>query len=99
MQHSSRAYTALVKTGLLSILDMAKKMSYNPARVIGIADKRGYIAKGAVADIAIFDADRAWVVNADDMHSKSKNTPYIGKQLQGKVVTTICSGNIVYSEL
>jgi len=92
-------YTALVKTGLLSILDMAKKMSYNPARVIGIADKRGYIAKGAVADIVIFDADRAWVVNADDMYSKSKNTPYIGKQLQGKVVTTICSGNIVYSEL
>ncbi len=92
-------YTALVKTGLLSILDMAKKMSYNPARVIGIADKRGYIAKGAVADIVIFDADRAWVVNADDMYSKSQNTPYIGKQLQGKVVTTICSGNIVYSEL
>lgn len=92
-------YTALVKTGLLSILDMAKKMSYNPARVIGIADKRGYIAKGAVADIVIFDADRAWVVNADDMYSKSKNTPYIGKQLQGKVVTTICSGNIVCSEL
>ncbi|MGN0396301.1 MAG: dihydroorotase family protein, partial [Coprococcus sp.] len=92
-------YTALVETELMSILDMAKKMSYNPARVIGIDDKRGYIAKDAVADIAIFDADKEWIVEADDMHSKSKNSPYIGKLLKGKVVATICSGNVVYNEL
>ncbi len=92
-------YTALVKTGLMSILDMAKKMSYNPAKVIGIDDKRGYIAKGAIADVAVFDADKEWIADADDMYSKSKNTPYIGKQLHGKVVATICSGNIVYNEL
>ncbi len=92
-------YTALVKTGLMSILDMAKKMSYNPAKVIGIADKRGYIANGTVADIAIFDAEKEWIVDVDDMYSKSRNTPYIGKQLNGKVVATICNGNIVYNEL
>ncbi len=92
-------YTALVDTGLLSICDMAKKMSYNPAKVIGIHDKRGYIEEGAIADIVIFDSTKEWVVDEADIMSKSKNTPYIGKQLKGKVVTTICNGNIVYNEL
>jgi dihydroorotase len=93
---ASLTYTALVDTGLMSIMDMAAKMSYNPARVIGIDKERGIIEEGAIADIAIFNPNIEYEVKAEDMMSKAVNTPYIGKVLKGRVVCTVCSGNVVY---
>lgn len=94
---ASLTYTALVDTGLMTIADMAAKMSYNPACVLGIDDVKGNIEEGMIADICIFDADAEYEVEACDMFSKSKNSPYIGKTLKGRVTTTICGGKIVYS--
>ncbi len=90
-------YTALVDTGLMDIMDMAKKMSYNPAKVIGMSDNYGRITEGAVADIAIFDANAEWEVKEEEFASKGSNTPYIGKVLKGRVTQTIVDGKIVYS--
>ena len=89
-------YTALVDTGLMDIVEMARKMSYNPAKVLDIDDSFGHISEGAVADIAIFDPEAEWEVKEEEFASKASNTPYIGKVLKGRVTHTIVDGKLVY---
>ena len=89
-------YTALVDTGLMDIVKMAEKMSYNPAKVLGIEESFGHISEGAVADIVIFDPAAEWEVKEDEFASKASNTPYIGKVLKGRVTHTIVDGKLVY---
>ncbi len=89
-------FTALVDTELMDIVEMSKKMSYNPAKVLGISDAYGYIDEGAVADIAIFDPTAEWEVKEDEFASKATNTPYIGKVLKGRVTHTFVDGKLVY---
>lgn len=88
-------YTALVATGLMDIMDMAKKMSYNPAKVIGLGEDYGKLTKGAKADIVLFDPNMEWVIKKEEFASKGHNTPYDGKLVKGKVVNTIVNGKIV----
>ncbi len=95
---ASLTYTALVATGLLSPMQMAEKMSWNPAKVIGIQEERGSIEVGKLADIVIFDPDTEYVVDTEKFASRGKNTPYEGKQLKGQVIMTICEGRIVYQD-
>ncbi len=89
-------YTALVDTGLMDIMDMAKKMSFNPAKVLGIEDEFGRITEGAKADIVIFDDDCEWEVDASKFYSKGHNTPYNGKVLKGRVTHTFVDGKLVF---
>ncbi len=89
-------YTALVNTKLMDVVKMAEKMSYNPAKVLGIDDKFGHISEGAVADIALFDPHIEWEVKEEEFASKATNTPYVGKVLQGRVTETIVDGKLVY---
>lgn len=86
--------TNLVRTGILTMEYMLKKMTLNPARLYGL--DAGYIAKGAPADIVIFDEFEKWKV--EKFHSKSCNSPFIGEELYGKVKYTICAGRIVYED-
>jgi dihydroorotase len=69
-------------------------LSTNPARIIGL-DGRGTLAKGAHADVTIFDPNARWTFSAADSKSKSRNTPFDGWQLTGKVVHTIVGGKLV----
>ncbi len=89
-------YTKLVKEGILDICQMAEKMSYNPAQIIGL--DRGQIAEGKVADLMIFDPNEVWTVKADEFYSKGKNTPFDGWNLYGKVKATIFDGEIVFEK-
>lgn len=89
-------YTHLVQPGILSVMQMAEKMSYNPAKILGL--EKGTAAEGACADLVIFDPRRVWTVDADDFRSKGKNTPFAGKTLTGKVRATIVDGEIAYEE-
>ena len=84
----------LVDTGELSYLDLVKLTSYNPANLIKI--DRGTIEVGKVADITIFDPNEEYVYTKEMIVSKSKNSPFIGKKLKGKVKYTIVGGKIVY---
>ena len=86
--------TELVKPGVLSWSELVKKISFNPARVLGI--NRGTLKKGSVSDITIVDPDKEWVVEKDKFCSKSKNSCFIGRNLIGKVEYTILSGKIAY---
>lgn len=87
--------TELVDSGLLSWLEMVDKMSYSPARIIGLKNK-GEIKEGFDADITIISPDEEWEVRKEDIVSKSKNSPFIGRKLKGRVDFTICAGKIVY---
>ena len=88
--------TYLVKPGLLSFSQLIEKMSANPAKLLGIP--AGTLAVGAPADIALVDLNREWTVDANRLHGKSKNTPFKGMTLTGKVVKTFLGGEVVFDE-
>ena len=85
----------LVEQGLFTFNQLSGFLSYNPANLIGLCD-RGYIAEGLKADITIVDTDRKWPVTEETIMSKSRNTPFLGKELKGMITHTIYNGKIVY---
>ena len=87
-------YSELVKSGILSPMQMAEKMSYNPAKVVGI--DKGDIQPGKVADVVIFNPNETYVIDKNEFASKGKNTPFHGREVTGRVCMTIVDGNIVY---
>jgi len=90
------SYTNLVKSKIMDLKNLAQKMSYNPARILGL-EGRGKIAKNFKADIVIVDLSRAGTITEATFASKSKNSPFLGKEFFGVVETTIHNGRIVYS--
>ena len=92
--------TNLVKTKDLTHMQLVEKMSYNPAKVLGLdkLDGRGTLRVGAVADIAIADPDEKWIIDPEQFQSKGKNTPFGGTFVYGKVKMTIVDGNVVYQQ-
>ena len=91
-------YTSLVKTGILTMMDMAEKMSYNPAKILGL-DNRGSVSEGKAADIMIFDPLETYKIDKNTFVSKGKNTPFDGYEVTGEVVCTVVDGSIVYGPL
>jgi len=91
----SVAYTYLVKNGNIDLTTLVKRMSRNPVNILGL-QKRGRIEEGFLADIVIVDLEKNWVVEPQKFSSKSSNTPFIGKRLQGTIEYTIHRGRIVY---
>ncbi len=89
--------TNLVDKGYIDFFDVVRFTSYTPAKLLGI--DRGQIANGKVADLTIFDPNEEYVYTKDMIVSKSKNTPWIGKKLKGKVKYTIVGGNVIYKDL
>lgn len=87
--------TELVHKKILTLPQMVERMSANPAWVIGL-DNKGKIAEGKDADITIIDPEKEWTFTKDEIASKSKNSPFIGRKLKGCVTTTICNGKITY---
>ena len=86
--------TELVDKGHLTPLQMAEKMSYNPARIIGI--DKGTLKPGKTADVVIFNPKEEYIIDAEQFRSKGKNTPFHGRKVKGRVMATILGGNIVY---
>lgn len=88
--------TELVHTGVLTPMQMAEKMSYNPAKVIH--SDRGRLEVGSPADVTIIDPDAEYIIDTMTFLSKGKNTPFNGRKVKGQVVATICDGNVVYQK-
>lgn len=89
-------YTELVEKGVLTPMQMAEKMSWNPAKVLGIADERGSVTEGKFADIVIFDPAKEYTIDKHTFFSKGKNTPFHGRRVKGEVRFTIVDGAVVY---
>ncbi len=89
-------YTELVKTGTLTLMQMAEKMSYNPAKILRIP--AGSLEVGMPADIAIFDFQHEYAIDPSKFLSKGKNTPFGGKKVYGKTKFTIVGGNVVWED-
>ena len=87
-------YTELVDKGVLTLSQLVEKMSVNPAKVLGI--DKGNLAPGKVADIVIADITKEYKIDRSKFVSKGKNTPFDGKKVKGRVITTIVDGKIVY---
>ena len=86
--------TYLVKTGLLTFDELVRKMAVNPARILGI--EAGSLSAGSSADIALVDINEQWTVDVDSLHGKSKNTPFKGMTLTGRVKKTLLNGKVVF---
>ena len=92
---ASLTYTELVEKGVLTPMQMAEKMSYNPAQILGLQDK-GSVSEGKAADIVIFDPSAEYRIDKNTFLSKGKNTPFDGYPVKGEVCCTIVDGRIVY---
>ena len=89
-------YTTLVKPGILSLADAIAKMTVQPARVIGLPEGVGTLQQGAPADVTVLDLDAVWTVDRDALQSKSKNTPFHGREVQGKAAFTVVGGRVIH---
>ena len=81
----------------ISLPRIVELLSTNPARVMGLAG-RGTLARGAHADVTVFDPAKKWTYRAANSFSKSKNSPFDGWQLQGKVRATVVGGVLKFLE-
>ena len=88
--------TALYHTGEMDLSDILKKMTFNPACILGIP--KGRLSLGGEADFTVFDPNEAWTVDPEQFASKGRNTPFAGRELKGKVKYTIVGGKIVYED-
>ncbi len=84
----------LYHAGDLDLPTLFRAMALNPAKRLGLAS--GRLAKGAPADLILFDADAPFVLDRWKLNSKSKNTPFDGARMQGKVKATYVAGTLVF---
>lgn len=86
--------TELINKGVLNWTELVRKISLNPAKILGI--QKGTLSVNSDADIAIVSPDKEWVVQKGEFYSKSQNSAFLGKRLKGMVEWTICKGRIVH---
>ncbi|MBA7656201.1 Dihydroorotase [subsurface metagenome] len=88
---------ALVHGGRIELDALISKLTAEPAGILGKSEI-GTLKAGAAGDVAIFDPEAEWVVDPAAFASKGKNTPLAGCLLKGKVMATICGGEVVHKE-
>ena len=89
-------FTELVVPGIITIPQLISKLTVGPADVLGI--KNYSLAPGNAADITVFDPEAEYVVDKNKFRSKSRNTPFDGMTVRGKINLTVVDGKIVYRE-
>ncbi|MEO0751835.1 MAG: dihydroorotase [Pseudomonadota bacterium] len=88
------AAMGLYHAGDLTLPDLFRALSRNPARRLGL--EGGRLTKGAPADLVLFDPDAMFTLDRATLQSKSKNTPYDGQEMRGTVQATLVGGLTVY---
>ncbi len=94
------ALPALVKLyneGHISLKRLVEVLSTAPAKILGLYPELGTLKEGTTADIVIFDLKKEWIFDEEINPSKSKNSPFFGQKLVGKVIYTLKEGEVVYS--
>jgi len=88
----SLAYTNLVKTGIITLEKLIEKLSYNPAKLLKI--EGGSLEEGKVADLIIVDLNEQFTIDINKFKSKSKNSPFNGMKVYGKIKHVMIEGDI-----
>ena len=86
----------LYHNGHLALIEVIRRMTVNPARILGLPV--GRLAPGAPADLVLFDPDLSWCIATDDFRSKSKNAPFDGRQVRGRVRRTVVDGRTIFRD-
>jgi dihydroorotase len=89
-------YTALVQPGHITLAQLSRLMSANPANLLGM--RKGRIEPGYDGDLVLVDLTTPWTVDPSTFASKGHNTPFDGTKLYGRVITTIKAGRVVYHD-
>lgn len=90
------AYSELALKNILTVLKLVQKLTETPAKIFHLPG--GSLSVGLPADISLFDPKQEWVVRAEDVASKSSNSPFMGRKLKGKIVRTIVNGKTVFQQ-
>ena len=90
----SLSYTALVRGGILTLSQLAQRMSGAPARILGL--EGGTLREGEVADFMLADLNERYVIDPKEFVSKGKNTPFEGMEVYGRVKYTIVDGAVKF---
>lgn len=98
VETSSLILLDAVNKGRLTLHDVARVFSENPAKMIGVYPRKGSLRVGADADIVVVDMDKSGVFHQSQMHSVVKMSPYDGITFQGKVVRTILRGRTIAAD-
>jgi dihydroorotase len=88
------AITELVDGGLMDLGTLVTRMSTMPARIFNLPG--GTLARGAAADVGVIDPTTSWTVAPESLYSKSRYTPFAGRQLRGRADVTIVRGQVVF---
>ncbi len=86
-----------VKTGQLSWVDVKRLCCDRPREILGL--KPINLVEGEVADLVVVDPTKTWRVERDSLYSRGKNSPFLGKELSGKVLLTIKGGRVVFEDV
>ncbi|OGR00307.1 MAG: dihydroorotase [Deltaproteobacteria bacterium RIFOXYD12_FULL_55_16] len=86
----------LVRENQLEARRMVELLSVNPARILGV--EGGALSVGAAADVTVIDPEKKFIFSEESIQSKSRNSPFLGWELQGKAVLTIMAGKITWQE-
>jgi dihydroorotase len=84
----------LVRRSELSPLELMRRMSTNPARIIDRPG--GSLAVGDVADVVVLNPELRWIYDPVKGYSKSRNSPWAGQEMQGRAIATLVGGETVY---
>lgn len=90
--------TNLVQPGVITIPQAVRLLSSSPAAILGFGGQGGPVIEGGLANLTVFDPACEWTVEADRFFSKSRNSPWVGKTLKGKVLHTVSGGRHVFDE-
>ena len=84
----------LYHNGHLSLAELIRRLTRNPGRILGLPV--GRLAPGAPADLVLFDPDMPWRISTDELRSKSKNAPFDGRPVRGRVQRTLVDGRTIF---
>lgn len=90
------SYTCLVKSGLMTPMQLIDKLSTAPAKILGL-ENAGSIEVGKPADLVIIDVEKSFIISSEDFLSKGRNTPFEGMEAFGEIECTMVNGNIIYN--
>jgi dihydroorotase-like cyclic amidohydrolase len=85
-----------VNRGSLTLARLVKASSSTPAKILGIHPRKGEVALGSDADLIIVDPDEEWTIKGEELHGKTRWTPYEGRRVRGRPLMTFVRGTLTY---